>query len=247
MIDSLDVATYASRIKEEFPRRAEQPPRPPMEERFDEPDGPPVSIELLQAAPLPLFWFLTDDQSQLLQVQQDRFALNWRKVQSSAEYPRYPLLRERFSHYLEELADVLSAAEKGPLQPDWCEVTYINQIDPEDGQRLPLRDVLSVVQDPAFDFLPEPEDAQAATRFRIIEDDAPIGRLIVSANPAVRAADRAPVWILTLTTRLKVASDSAEGILRRLDLGREWVVRGFVDLTTERMHTTWGMRNGVTE
>jgi uncharacterized protein (TIGR04255 family) len=247
VIDSLDAAAYATQIKEEFPRRAEQPPRPSMEERFEEPDGLPFRFQILEEPPTPLFWFLTEDESQLIQVQQDRFALNWRKVASSPEYPRYPILRERFTEYLAELTDLLAAQGKEPLKPDWCEVTYINQIDPEDGQRLPLREVLSVVQEPTFSFLPEAEDAQAATRFRIVEHDNPIGRLIVNANAAVRAADRAPVWILTLTARLRVATESGEGILRRLDLGREWVVRGFVDLTTERMHTTWAMHKGVKE
>lgn len=246
VIDSLDVAAFANQVKGEFPNRAEQPSRPPMEERFDEADLSPVRFQLLQGQPTPLFWFLSEDESQLLQVQQDRFAVNWRKVGTRAEYPRYGRLRERFTHYLGELTDVLSPEKQEALKADWCEVTYINQVDPMAAERPPLREVLSVLREPGSDFLPEPEDAQVATRFRIVEEGIPIGRLIVNANAAVRAADRAPIWILTLTARLKVTSDSVEGILSRLDLGREWVVRGFVDLTTERMHTTWGMRKGDT-
>lgn len=247
-VESLDVATYGARIRSDFPKRSEQPPRPLLEERFDDlQEAPPFRLEILDRPPLSRFWFLSEDEGRLVQVQQDTFALNWRKLDASDEYPRYPALREKFIHYLGELQDVLSAEGKPDLAPNWCEVTYINHVGPDsDGNRLPLYEVLSVMREPSFRFLPGAEDAQAAARFRILEDDKPIGRLIVNANAAIRAVDRAPIWVMTLTARIRASEPNREAALSRLDLGREWVVRGFADVTTERMHQEWRMHEAST-
>jgi hypothetical protein len=44
---------------------------------------------------------------------------------------------------------------------------------------------------------------------------------------------------LTLTARGAPIGAGVAGALEFLDLGRRWIVRGFADLTTERMHIAW--------
>jgi hypothetical protein len=47
---------------------------------------------------------------------------------------------------------------------------------------------------------------------------------------------------MTLTARGVPHSSDQEELLRCLDVGREWVVRGFADFTTDEMHNLWKRR-----
>lgn len=67
-----------------------------------------------------------------------------------------------------------------------------------------------------------------------------LGRLTVSAQPAVRRSDKKPLIALTLTSRGRPIGAGISGVLTFFDLGREWIVRGFTDLTADEMHRMWG-------
>ena len=51
VLDALDVANLGAVLKGDLPKRVEQPPRPPMEERFDTAVTPQVRFEVLEAPP----------------------------------------------------------------------------------------------------------------------------------------------------------------------------------------------------
>jgi hypothetical protein len=65
-------------------------------------------------------------------------------------------------------------------------------------------------------------------------------RLHVQLRRAVRQPDAVELLQLTLTARGTPKSESDKDILAWFDLGREWVVRSFTDVTTEKMHERWG-------
>jgi hypothetical protein len=56
---------------------------------------------------------------------------------------------------------------------------------------------------------------------------------------AFRFSDAKETLQLTVSARGKPASGSTSDILEWLDLGREWVVRGFTDFTSETVHELW--------
>jgi uncharacterized protein (TIGR04255 family) len=245
-VETLDVATFFGYVRKEFPRQAEQPAGPPMEERFEEPaPAEPFRFQLLDRPPMHRFWFLSEDESRLMQVQHDFLALNWRKMGESNEYPRYRVLRRDLARYAATLEKLLVKEGKEPLRPSWCEITYINHIDAATKTgRLPLDAILTVLRSPPTrSFLPPPEDSQVAQRFVIRELDQPIGRLHVNAAPAYRAADGAPIWVFTLTARLRSKQPTVRGALSRLDLGRQWALGAFTDLTTKPMQRKWKKRS----
>lgn len=244
--DVLDLATFSARVKGDFPSREERPPHAPMEEEFGRPSPTdPFRVEVLDRPPTPRFWLLSEDGSRLIQIQSDFFALNWRKLDDSQEYPRYSALRADLARYLEELRQVIVAEGKASdIRPAWFEVTYVNHIVGRDNERPPLSDVLAAVRPLDSDFLPPAEDGQMSERFLIEEDGQAIGRLLYAIVPAFRAADGLPIWVLTLTARLRAREPALAEAFHRLDLGREWVVKAFVDLTTETMHKTWGLQRG---
>jgi hypothetical protein len=67
------------------------------------------------------------------------------------------------------------------------------------------------------------------------------GRLYVSIQPVIRARDALEVLQLNLTARGAPASSKTEDVFKWLDLGRQWIVEGFTDFTTNEMHKLWGL------
>lgn len=83
---------YWRRIKSEYPASETQPPLPSQIERFDQrsPQGPVISMGIVDPNSA-RFWFLSGDGTKLVQVQRDRFIINWRKVTGTEVYPRYKI------------------------------------------------------------------------------------------------------------------------------------------------------------
>ena len=88
------------------------------------------------------------------------------------------------------------------------------------------------------------EDAGLRLRFVIPNKEGePIGRLHAALEPGYRTDDRRPMFVLELTARGAPLGEGITGVLAFLDLGREWVVRGFTSMTTPVMHKEWGRKD----
>jgi len=68
------------------------------------------------------------------------------------------------------------------------------------------------------------------------------GRLHVVIQPAIRQLDGKEIIQLSITGSCRPASNEASELTRCLDNCREWVVRGFDDLTSPHMHSIWGKK-----
>jgi uncharacterized protein (TIGR04255 family) len=201
-------------------------------------------VRVIESPPTPRCWFLNQEETELIQVQPDRFVHNWRRAGADAEYPRYQKLRQTFRSDLKRFCEYVKREGCGQFVPNQCEVTYVNRIHP--GPAWQSHDELDKIV--AFfsgacrdDFLSAPEDARIQMRFLIpAEGGEPVGRLHTVIEPRFRAADGAPLYTFTLTARGKPSTEDIKGVMGFLDLGHEWVVRGFASMTTESMHREWG-------
>lgn len=225
-----------------FSKVVEQPPVQMTVERFGgQGGGPGVSFELLSMPPLPRVWFVNEDESELVQVQNNWFARNWRKVPSRGDYPRYPNIRQPFESDFRSFEQHVQAARLGVVKPTQCEVTYINHISIDDPEPWTLGDVVTLVNPGSpGDFLPPVESIRLAAQYVITHDQDSVGRLHVTAEPATRRTDNRPIVVLTITARGRPLGEGIEGVVSFLDLGHDWVVRAFESVTTERMHMMWG-------
>src|SRR5205823_4099952 len=91
----------------------------------------------------------------------------------------------------------------------------------------------SIAKSVDTEFLPKPEAVRFAFNYVMGNQE---GRLRVQANPAISRADQREVIVLNLTARGKPASSTMLDVMGWFDLGRDWIVRGFTDLTTPLMH-----------
>ncbi len=225
----------------------EAPTIPPAFEWFgvrQQPSKIEFSVQQLDA-PLPhRALFLSADETELVQLQRDRFVRNWRKA-NSQPYPRYEGIRASFGEQFESLRRFVTEQNVGVCVPNQCEVTYLNHI-PWGRAGQPPEDLAAVLTEwsgpTSSSFLGAPEQVDLASRYVIGGEKGPIGRLHVAASPGYRLDDDQPLLTLTLTARGRPASEGVDDVMNLLDLGREYVVRGFAELTTPAMHARWGRR-----
>ena len=234
------------KFRNEFPRVETQPPLPRMVLEPDriEPRGS-VTLELKKAPPLPRMWFLNRDETCLVQIQGDRFAFNWRKLDADERYPRYDRVKSDFSRNLDIFTQFLEEEGFEGLQPDQVELTYVNHIpsgDKQDGPS-PLENHLRLWAGvPLEAHLPRPESASLKTQFAFRDGDEFLGRLYVHLESRFLTIDESPVYQLQLTARGAPADQEVHSIPAFLDQAHVWIVQTFASLTTKEMHREWHRR-----
>ena len=227
------------RFRETFPNTAERPPLDPVFEEFPEElaGGSALQVRTVEEIS-PRLWFINPAGSELIQVQNGRFIKNWREV-GGDPYPHYEKFRPNFDRDYQVFLEFLAENQLGPLRVNQCEVSYVNHIVAGDGWET-FRDVSKI-----FTFWQSsaerpgpPEDLRLHSRFVIRSNDGEaVGRLHVDLQPAFRKPDNRPMYVLNMTARGQVGDG-----LDFFDIGREWVVASFKQLTTSSMHEVWRIK-----
>ena len=236
---------YWAELRNEFAKFEIQPPLGSVIEQFGgQLVGPPqAQVQFSVEPPSPRCWFMNQAGTRLLQVQDNRFLQNWRQQDGVEPYPRYRNLRPSFEREWGRFCAFLKSQSIQLPRIVQCEVTYVNHI--ERGQLWRSFDELGRLLRPWADswpgsFLPAPESALINLRFGIPDNR---GRLHVHLRHAIRHGDAMEILQLNLTARGAPRSSDISDILDWFDLGREWIVRGFADITTDEAHKVWGRRS----
>ncbi len=239
-------ALWAAIFRRDFPRTEEHMPLPASREEFDRGVAPSVRVEFSDRPPVPRFWFLNEAGTELVQVQQDRFTRNWRKVGEGDAYPRYERIREAFGGNLAALEGFLRQEELGELVIGQCEITYVNHVlvgdDQPVGHVAQLERLLALLRPGCarLDSGGTLDDLTVRARYTFREAaGTPIGRLHVDAEPGTRRSDGRSLVVLKLTARGKPEGAGIEESLRFLDRGREWVGRAFLEVTLPEIQAFW--------
>jgi uncharacterized protein (TIGR04255 family) len=223
---------FWARVKTQFPDVSVQPP-------VVSPDLPQFPQMWADQVPVRC-WFVNNATGRLLQLQADRLMHNWRKDPGSHLYPRYPQTREMFAEAWSEYLGFLEQNRLSRPTIRRCEITYVNHIERGRGWT-ELRDLPTILKfwrgTHELQFLPEPAAADMDVYFPMpgLKD-----RLHVQLRRAVRQPDGVDLLQLMLIARGVPETDTTDALLRWFDTAHEWIVRGFTDLTTSRMHEIWG-------
>jgi uncharacterized protein (TIGR04255 family) len=210
--------------------------------------APPISsakgeilVDKTTGLPLPRVWFINPDDDQLIQFQNDRFYFNWRKKER--EYPHYDHVISNFETVLNAVEDFLKECELGELEPMEYELSYINHIPKGIGWSTidDLPEIFSefIWHKTKARFLPNPENINWTSRFPFNENKS---HLTVSLKQAIRKEDELPILIFELKAN---GIDRENDIRNWFDLAHQWIVRGFTDLTTKKMHKIWEIEGNV--
>lgn len=222
----------------------------PAFEEFKPQDRGKVRVRVDAAADQPpaRVWFLNESGNELIQVQRDRFVVNWRRGAHDEPYPRYAQIISRFREVLGEFEEFVGSESLGSITPTQCEITYVNHLISGEGwvDHGDLDKVLSMWRASySEEYLPQPEDSAIGARYRMLDlAGRPLGRLYVEVRPAYRVSDSKPIFVMNLTARGAPRPVSNERMFQLLDLQHEWIVRGFAAITTPSMHRVWGRTDG---
>lgn len=239
---SAHAGRYWGTVAERYPNTEQQPPLLSSIERFGDAFWEAQKVRLAMLDPEAVrHWLISADNAFLIQLQRDRFISNWRKISAETEYPRYEgTLRERFVDEYTRFAKFLREGNLGEPTIRQCEVTYVNDVPREAGwtnfeQALDL--TASWKCRGTDGFLGAPSTLSVGAAYDMPEE---MGRLHYSFQRLRRNADEKEVVQFSLTARGKPESSSVDDIMTWMDRGREWVVKGFADLTSEKAHKLWG-------
>lgn len=240
----LMVEAWQTKFAKTFPKVQEQPAYIAPAENLEMPEMPPRLALSVELAPpiMPRFWFLSEDQEELLQLQRNWFACNWRKVRPDAEYSRWPSIREAFAQYYGQFLAFCESRNVGSIDVEQTEVTYVNHIEPGSAwDTLAHMDrVLRIIGTHDHELFPvEPEQTVIRLSYRIHDSRIRGGRLHVSVEPGLRVQDMKPLIALTLTARTIPAADGPGNVLSAMDVAREWIVKCFAAITTDAAHKQW--------
>lgn len=232
---------------DQYPKADDRAPLPPIVFEDFGPGAFGPNIQLLMPPLGTRVVYADEDDAKLLQLQRDRLVLNWQKLPGGT-YPRYETLRPAFEQALTTFVDFASEEGLGEVRVAQGIVTYTNPIPksslPDPGDLQSLLSPWSGQR--SDDFLPLEENSKVELRYLIPHhgSEQPRGRLYIEVSTGIRVdppEDPEELFLLTVYARGRTVGDhGVMGALDFLDVGHDWVVRGFTSITTEAMHQQWG-------
>ncbi|MGH3765473.1 MAG: TIGR04255 family protein [Pseudonocardiaceae bacterium] len=191
--------------------------------------------------PEPRYWFLSDDEIGLVQLQSNYLAYNWRRKHETQKYPGYELLAETFRSLKEGLSSTLERAGRKPVQPSQAELTYINIISPNELWSS-HREMTRII-DLRFPELTQAEQVGLRYSKEILDERGSfVGRIHVLVQPAVNLVSGGPVINLTIIARSgTLDEDEPESYSTFMQMAHDRITDSFKSLTTDDARRVWGI------
>lgn len=212
---------------------------PPVPDQFEyfHPEGtvPPPRLVLKTAGPTDRVQFIHQSDDQVVQLQQTRLMLNWRKRGQS--YPRFPERLAKFKALWESWCDFCNRLNLGTVQANQWEVTYFNHI-PSAELWNSVRDWHSLLPGLCSDVvdteLLSVDSCEVQWHFEIRPRR---GRLHVRVNRAI--VDNKPVLVWVQTSRGKPETMDWTGLEAGLQIGHDAIIEAFEQFSSEAAKSSW--------
>jgi uncharacterized protein (TIGR04255 family) len=220
---------FWGKVKDEYPITRDMVPLPDVSEI--------PSVELLLMPPLRRVFLLSGDRRYVVQLQDTRFNLNWRRVEAGDAYPRFGPVFAKFQKAWGAFSEFAEVANLGNLIPNRYELTYVNHLEMKAdsfSRELEAKVKMFKWEGIGAAFLPPPASASSAWTFQM-----PDSKGIFTANLS-HAKRQDATDLLVLNMSCAGPASSRYSLKEWFDTAHEWIVRGFTDLTTSEAHTEWG-------
>ena len=235
-------------FKDKFPKVRELEPLLPTFETFGLPQQQQMNFGFFAGMSHNRYWFLSADEAQLIQFQNDRFFHNWRKIGDGKNpYPRFDEIILNFNDELNSLNSFFENHEafgKNSLSINQCELTYINQINlsANDGQKIRAiennKEFSKWIKLFNFEKVDLDDFSFFYRKALKNEDNKYYGRFIFEISNSINKMNE-PILVMNLTVRGTPRGSStidAEAFLRE---ARILIVNEFDQVTTSFAHKTW--------
>lgn len=218
-------------IRKQFPKTRTVPP---LNAPIEVGAGQGISFTVdPTVAQLPRVWFISEDESTLVQLQQDRFLFNWRAGHGTT-YPRYKNIIRSFQSLLEKFQKFVETNGLGDLYFTQGEVSYINHIVRGAGWSS-FGEVGEIFPDFSWRLGTRILSAPESFNFRSNHSYAG-GTLLVAMQTARSSAENQEQIIrFDLTARGEVVSSGSAEMWNWFRDANTYIVDAFIDLTSKNM------------
>lgn len=235
-IKTAHIGRYWSRVADEFPRCDDAPPIAQIIEGAGPADSTEFNIqfEQIDLPPLRRAWLINEPGTHLLQLQEEKFLFNWKRVGNDANYPSFPNVISDFKLQWEKYRSFLVEQKLGEPSIVQLELTYWNFLI---GQGALLKDFQS--NDANRSFLPKADAVQIRNIYSLPDGK---GRLHVAASTARNLSTSEKGIRLELTARGVPKEITEKNCEDWFSLAHDWITQGFADITTDAAHRIWERR-----
>jgi uncharacterized protein (TIGR04255 family) len=207
------------------------------------PSGDIRWMDEITGIPMPRVWFLSEDKSNIVQLQGDCFFYNWRKQGPDQTYPRYRTLIEEYEKQRDGFLEFLKDSRFPEPKPMTFELTYVNHIPRGQGWQT-IDDLASIFKDFSWskdkEMFPIPKSLSWSCTFDLPENG---GTLAARMTQVTRVNDPAVILRLDMVCKGLGNVTSLRESRPWFELAHEWIVRGFSDLTTASAQKELWKRN----
>lgn len=223
-------------LGDEWIATKDAPPVSDQFERFHEAGAVPTpQIMFKTAGPTDRVQFIHKTDDQVVQLQQTRLMLNWRR--RGEDYPRFPERLVRFKSLWESWCSFCARVKLGTVKANQWEVTYFNHI-PQGALWQSARDwnkILPGLCSSVVDTEHLSLDAfESQWHFEIHPRR---GRLHVQLRQAI--VDKQPVLVWTQTSRGEPESTDWPGLEAGLRIGHDAIIEAFEKFSSETAKSQW--------
>lgn len=182
-------------------------------------------------------WLIGPDETRIVQVQSDYFALNWRRREGFS-YAGYHVLRKEFSGLSERFSDGVRSVG-GEVLPNRAEITYINRFEVGKlmGDSGALKNFLHAAE-LGFDEL---DEFRVELHSPLNDEGRWVGRLHLHVETSFNLTSGQHEAVLNLTARSgELESRTVKSVLSFIDVAHSAISESFRRLLTPSALSTWG-------
>lgn len=202
-------------------------------------------VEVSTELPLPRLWFLSEDESKLVQLQRDRLVCNWRDLTGAVSYVRFPAVQAEFERVQALWESYVERVTGQPITRAAYSLTYVNVVRSAGGWSSPA-EIARTFPDLQWRsggrFLPDPSEFAWKKRFDLPRQ---FGTLGVEIQSAKYAKTNEPIVKFELVARSPSLGGKEIAFGDWVTVAHEWIVSAFTDLTSESVQRElWGLVEG---
>lgn len=239
---------YLEKLEEPTRKWSQAVDAPRIEDQFERFDAediwiPPFTMRLMPVV-TQRSQFIRSDGERMIQLQDSRFILNWRKFSATSQYPSYDLLLPEFRSMFRAFeAFCVEAGFGTPAYNQW-EIAYVDQIKKGDMWNS-ARDLGKIF--PGIGMPPVSSKWVVPTGDETVGGDwrfslaGKKGRLHISLRQLRLLPSNEEVLNLTCTARGAVTADQSWE--QGFELGHEALSETFFAITSPEAHAYWKMRS----
>ena len=215
------IGLFWEKIRNEFPVVRQQPPVGII--------GSEVSTN--EPFPMPRYWFIADDEINLIQIQKNAFIFNWRRRDD--EYPRFHRnIKPTFDKYYGLFSEFVRTELDTELTIELCELNYVNALERCEFWTGP-QDTPTVI--PSFSILTPGIDFSSSPEFNCnyAYGDATDLQLNINIRSGVTAQqENVPVLIFEIKASGRVGQIAKPGTDEWFERAHDAIIRCFVGMTS---------------